>query len=98
MLQAQTSMAAGDYASAARQAASADDLARIAAIDESSSAWVGEALLIRAQAEKSLGESHRAMADARAALHHLEPNLVSNDPSVNTARSIAEDVPGSTGQ
>jgi hypothetical protein len=98
MLRARASMQAGDFANAARQAASADDLARGAAIDEASSAWVGEALLTRAEAEKSLGESVRAVADAHEALHHLEPNLIPKDPRVIAARGIAEDASGGATQ
>ena len=98
ILRAQTEMQAGDYADAARQAASADDLARVAAIDESSSASVGEALLIRAQAEKALGESARAVADAHEALHHLEPNLLPDNTLVAAARGLADDASGGAPQ
>jgi hypothetical protein len=91
ILRAQAAMQAGDYADAERQAASADDRARAGAIDESSSAWVGEALLIRAQAERARGESARASADAHAALHHLEPNLLPTSTLVAAARGIADD-------
>lgn len=90
ILRAQTSMQTGDYASAAKQAAVAADLARAAAVDEKSSAWVGEALLHRAQAEKALGESALALADARAALRHLEPNLLPTHALVIAARGIAD--------
>jgi hypothetical protein len=98
MLRAQTAMQAGDYANAAREAARADDLARAVAIDETSSAWVGEALLARAEAERSLGESARAAADAHEALHHLEPNLIAHDPLVIAARGISQDAPGNATQ
>lgn len=98
ILRAQAAMQARDYADAATEAASADDLARAAAIDESSSAWVGEALLIRAEAENSLGESARAVADAREALQHLEPNLMPSDSLVSTARGLVADVPASAPQ
>lgn len=94
ILRAQTSMQAGDYANATKEATSAADLARAAAIDEKSSAWVGKALLYRAQAEKALGESAAAAADAREALHHLEPNLLPTHAFVLAARGIAEAVPG----
>jgi eukaryotic-like serine/threonine-protein kinase len=89
LLRAQGSMQAGDYANAAKLAASAADLARAAAIDERSSAWVGEALLRRAQAEKATGESASAVTDAREALRHLEPNLLPADSLVMAARGIA---------
>ncbi len=95
ILRAQTSMRAGDYANAAKQAAGAADLARAVAIDATSSAWVGEALLHRAQAEKALGESAAAVADAREALHHLEPNLLPNHALVIAARAIADPVASS---
>jgi hypothetical protein len=89
LLKAQSSMQAGDYATAAKQATGAADLARAAAIDERSSAWVGEALLRRAQAEKAAGESASAMTDAREALHHLGPNLLPADSLIVAARGIA---------
>ena len=81
-------MQTGDYANAARHAASAADFARTAAIDETSSAWVGEALLWRAQAEKALGQSTPAAADAHYALSQLEPNLLPTHALVVAARSI----------
>ena len=90
MLNARAAMQTGDYAKAATHAASAAALARKSAIDETSSAWVGEALLSRAQAKKALGQSGAAVADARAALGQLEPNLLPTDASVTAARAIAD--------
>ena len=98
ILRAQASMLVADYANAAREAARADDLARAVAIDESSSAWVGRALLLHAQAEKALGESARAVADAHEALHHLEPNLLPNSSLVVAAREIADNAPAGAPQ
>lgn len=89
ILRAQTSMPAGDYVNAAKHATSAAGFARAGAIDETSSAWVGEALLGRAQAEKALGQSTAAAADARAALSQLEPNLLPTHALVIAARGIA---------
>jgi eukaryotic-like serine/threonine-protein kinase len=89
MLTARAAMQSGDYANAARHAASAVVLARAAAVDETSSAWLGEALLARAQAEKALGESDAAV-DARAALRHLEANLLPTHPLVVAARRYNE--------
>jgi eukaryotic-like serine/threonine-protein kinase len=86
LLTARGSMQSGDYANAARHAANAIVLARAAAVDETSSAWVGEALLAHAQAEKALGRPDAAVADARAALRHLEANLLPTQPLVLAAR------------
>lgn len=94
ILRAQASMQSGDYADAARQAAGAAVLARAAAIDAGSSAWLGEALLYRAQAEKALGQSSAALTDARAALRHLQPNLLPTHALVLAARGIADAAPG----
>ena len=88
ILRAQASMQAGDYANAVKHAATAADLARIAAIDEKSSAWLGEALLWRAQAERALGQSTAAAADGRDALSQLEPNLLPTHALVVAARGI----------
>ena len=90
LLRAQTSMQAGGYASAARYASDAVNLARLGAIDETSSARVGEALLSRAQAERALGQSAAAVADARAALGQLGPNLLPTHPLIAAARRIAD--------
>ena len=90
LLKAQSAMQTDDYAAAAKQAAVAADLARAAAIDEGSSAWVGEALLHRAQAEKAAGQSASAVTDAREALHHLESNVIPADSLVMAARGIAD--------
>jgi serine/threonine protein kinase len=90
MLRAQTAMQARAYADAARHAASAVRLARVGAIDETSSAWVGAALLAQAQAEEALSRSSAAVADARAALGQLEPNVLPTHPLVAAARSLAD--------
>jgi serine/threonine-protein kinase len=90
VLSARAAMQSGDYTNAARHATGAVALARSSAIDETSSAWLGEALLARAQAEKSLGEADAATADARAALRHLEANLLPTHPLVIAARSYSE--------
>jgi serine/threonine-protein kinase len=87
VLTARAAMQNGDYANAARYAASAVALANAAAVDDTSSAWVGEALLARAQAEKALGQADAAAADARAALRHLEANLLPAQPLVVAARA-----------
>jgi hypothetical protein len=44
-------------------------------------------LLARAQAEKALGQADAAAADARAALRHLEANLLPAQPLVVAARA-----------
>ncbi|MGH8318604.1 MAG: serine/threonine-protein kinase [Steroidobacteraceae bacterium] len=90
LLTARASMQSGDYGNAARHATNAVVLARAAAVDETSSAWVGEALLARAQAEKALGRPDAAAADAREALHHLETNLLPSHPLVVAARRYSD--------
>ncbi|HEX4267107.1 MAG TPA: serine/threonine-protein kinase [Steroidobacteraceae bacterium] len=88
VLRAQAAMQSGDYAAAAGHATSAVALARAAAVDESSSAWLGEALLARARAEKALGQADPAVADARQALGHLAANLLPTHPLVSEARGL----------
>ncbi|MHB8812244.1 MAG: serine/threonine-protein kinase [Steroidobacteraceae bacterium] len=88
LLTARAAMQNGDYAQAVRHADDAVALARAAAVDRTSSAWVGEALLARAQAEKSLGETGATMADAREAVRHLEANLLPTQPLIAAARRL----------
>lgn len=90
MLSAQAAMQTGNYPNAATHAASAVELARTGAIDGASSAWLGAALLTRAQAEKALGQAAASVADARAALGQLEPNVLPTHPLITAARGIAD--------
>jgi hypothetical protein len=90
LLLARASMQKGDYSNAARHAASAAVLARGAAIDETSSAWTGEALLALADAERALGQADAATADSREALRHLQANLLPTQPLVVAASRYSE--------
>jgi serine/threonine protein kinase len=78
MLRAQLSLASRQFAQASSHAQAALDIARGSAIDPKSSAWIGEALLLRARAEAAAGDIPKSRSSAQEALHHLQQNL---DPS-----------------
>jgi len=80
------------YADAEEQARSAAELARVSAVDPGSSARVGEALLLQAEAEAALGRGSAA-ATARQALGHLTPNLDPSHPLLARARALAASAP-----
>lgn len=88
ILMAEAALQTGASADAERYAADAIDLARIASIDASSSALLGEALLWRARAEGALGETARATATAQESLRHLESNLLPGQPLIAAARAL----------
>jgi hypothetical protein len=75
------------YAEAAKHAQAAVELARVSAVDKNSSAWIGEALVLRARAEAALG-SKAAGATAQEALPHLVGNLDPSHPLIAEARQI----------
>ena len=54
---------------------------------ENSSAWIGEALVLRARAEVALG-SKAAAVTAQEALPHLVDNLDPSHPLIAEARQI----------
>jgi tetratricopeptide (TPR) repeat protein len=87
ILRAQAATQIGSYAAAEREAAAAVNIARTAAVDADSSAWIGEALLWRARAERALGKYAPAMATARESLPHLESNLLPGHPLLAAARA-----------
>lgn len=95
ILGAQASMQLGAYQDAERQAAEALDIARAAAIDADSSAWVGEALAWRARAERALGNTTAAAASAQESLRHLEANLLPGHPLLAALRSEFPQSPAS---
>lgn len=65
--------------------------ARAEAVNSGSSAWIGQALLLRAQCELAR-HPDKAKVDAVAALPHLTTNLGETHPLAKAARGIA--VPG----
>jgi serine/threonine-protein kinase len=76
------------YVDAAQHAQAALNLARISAVDTQNSVWIGEALLLRAQAERASGKK-QASASAQEALVHLNGNLIASHPLLAQAREIA---------
>jgi len=76
------------YTDAAQHAQAALGLARISAIDAKSSAWIGEALVLRARAEAAAGNK-AASATAQEALTHLAANLHPAHPLIAQARELA---------
>jgi len=76
------------YADAAQHAQAAVELARLAAIDPASSSSIGEALLLRAQAEAAEGSKGFA-ATAQEAVAQLAPNLAPTHPLIVEARQLA---------
>jgi serine/threonine-protein kinase len=76
------------YAEAAQHAQAALDLARISAVDAKSSLWIGEALMLRATAERASGNKHAA-ASAQEALPHLIKNLVPSHSLLALAQEMA---------
>jgi hypothetical protein len=54
--------------------------ARLEAVDPNSSAWIGEALILRGRCESAAGNKAAAAASAREALPHLQQNLDPSDP------------------
>ena len=76
------------YPEAAVQAQAAAELATSTAIDPTSSAWIGEALLLRARAEAAQG-SDRAAGIARQAFRQLTGNLDSTHPLILEAKRLA---------
>jgi|HubBroStandDraft_4_1064222.scaffolds.fasta_scaffold01441_8 serine/threonine protein kinase len=81
-------LAQRQYPESAVQAQAAVDLATSTAIDPASSAWIGEALLLRARAEAAQG-SDKAAATARQALRQLRGNLDSAHPLILEAEGLA---------
>lgn len=59
------------------------------AVDRSSSAWIGEGLLLRARCAKALGDGARMRSSAQAALRHLQDNLGEDHPYTLLARTLA---------
>ena len=64
------------------------DRAQREAIDPRSSAWVGEALVLRAQSESAGGNTAAAAASAQQALPHLQQNLDPSHPLIAEAGKL----------
>ena len=77
-----------DYAAAAADAQLALERAQREAIDPKSSAWVGEALVLRAQSESASGNTAAATASAQQALPHLQQNLDPSHPLIVEASKL----------
>jgi hypothetical protein len=89
LVRAQTEYAQAQYPAAARDAEAAVTRARHEAIDPQSSAWIGEALVWRSQAELAQGKRDAAQASAKEAIPHLEQNLDPSHPLTAIARKLA---------
>jgi tetratricopeptide (TPR) repeat protein len=88
-LGAEIGLRRGDIPEACRWATTALDHATDEAIDPGSSAWVGEALLLRARCQLGTAGPAAARADAEAAVAHLEANLGPDHSLTRRAREIA---------
>jgi serine/threonine-protein kinase len=88
-LRAEIELAQRQYAAAVADAGVALDRARQEAVDPHSSAWIGEALLLRARGELALGDTAAAAASAREALPHVKENLEPTHPLIAAARSLS---------
>lgn len=86
-------LARRQYPEAAAQAQAAIERATSTAIDPASSAWIGEALLLRARAEAAQG-SDKAAGTARQAFRQLMENLDSTHPLTLEAQALAAPAAG----
>jgi eukaryotic-like serine/threonine-protein kinase len=89
VLFARLALAAHRFEPARQHAQAALEIARSAALDPQSSAWIGEALLWRSRAETALGQTAAAKATAAEAVPHLEKNMDAASPMLAAARAIA---------
>jgi tetratricopeptide (TPR) repeat protein len=89
---ARTALALQDWARASALADAALEITRAEAIDPDSSAFVGEALIVKAQSERGAG-SGKAAGLARQALVHLRENVGPEHPLVQVALELARDEP-----
>ncbi|HEX3951892.1 MAG TPA: serine/threonine-protein kinase [Steroidobacteraceae bacterium] len=88
-LRAEIKLAQRQYKAAVADAQAALDRATLEAIDPKSSAWMGEALVLRARGELALGDKAASAASAREALLHVQQNLDPKDPLIDEARKLA---------
>jgi hypothetical protein len=87
-LRAEIELAQRAYAAADADAQAAVTRARLEAVDSNSSAWVGEALILRARCESAMGNRRAAAASAREARPHLEQNLDPSAPVLAQEKSL----------
>jgi hypothetical protein len=88
VVRAQIELAQRAYAAADGDAQAAVTRARLEAVDPNSSAWIGEALILRGRCEAAMGKPAAAAASAREALPHLEQNLDPSDPLLAEAKTL----------
>jgi eukaryotic-like serine/threonine-protein kinase len=88
-LSSSTLLALHRYAAAGQRARAALELAQVSAVDPRSSAWMGQALVLEAQAEAAAGNPAAAASAARQALTHLVPNLDPAHPLIAQAQALA---------
>jgi hypothetical protein len=88
VVRAQIELAQRAYAAAHGDAQAAVTRARLEAVDPNSSAWIGEALILRGRCEAAMGKPAAAAASAREALPHLEQNLDPSDPLLAEAKTL----------
>jgi eukaryotic-like serine/threonine-protein kinase len=87
-LRAEDSLKHGAIAEACDSARIAVARAQAEAVNADSSAWIGEALLLRARCEQARGLAESMHSSARAALPHLEQNLGVQHPLAVRARAL----------
>jgi serine/threonine-protein kinase len=92
MMAARSALARQDWARASALADAALERARAEAIDPKSSAFIGEALLVKAESQRGAGNG-AAVATASEALPHLQENLGPDHPLAVTARRLAQVAP-----
>lgn len=86
-LRSSTYLSQKRYAEAARHARAAAQFAQISAVDPNSSAWIGESLVLLAQAQAAAADPD-ASATAQRALPHLLTNLDPDNPVIAQARQL----------
>ena len=87
-LRAEDSLKHGAIAQACGSARIAIERAQAEAVNADSSAWAGEAILLRAQCEQQQGQSDAMHSSARAALPQLEQNFGEQHPLAVRARAL----------
>jgi serine/threonine-protein kinase len=91
-LRAEVALKRGATGDACRYAEAAVGRAREEAVDPTSSAWTGEALLLRSRCNAAAGRIEHARADARLASLQLEPNLGHDHPLTRQARELGDGI------
>jgi serine/threonine protein kinase/tetratricopeptide (TPR) repeat protein len=90
ILTAELALAKGDVEKACASASTAVERAQEQAIDPESSAWIGEALLMRARCHLGRGDATGARRDAAQAAVHLDENLGPTHPLSRQARQLVD--------